>query len=173
MTELQVPKSDDGSVNLNSNGADASIERVAIGKSFPVGWETVSDELTSSREEGHIIFLIVDDYTEYCLWDKYLYDIAPSMGVRPDFRDQNGQPSKDLSSSLKDLPAGDFMVFNIMHTMASDALYGKAGITKPKFEQLPAIYAIKIGKEEGRYVHQAKVEKAEAFMKNVLEYWKE
>lgn len=172
MTEVHGPGSHDGFANLNSSGADASIDRAAIGKPFPVGWETVSDTITSGRNEGHVIFFIVDDYTDYCLWDRYLCHIAPSMGVRPDFRDKNGQTPSDISSPLKDLPAGDFSIYNIMHTMATDALYTKAGITKPTFAQLPAIYAIKIGEEEGRYFHQAKQEKAEAFMKNVLELWK-
>lgn len=64
------------------------------------------------------------------------------------------------------------MVYNIMHTMATDELYGKGGITKPSFEQLPAVYALRIGDPEGRYVLNAREEVAGKFIQNVLNDWK-
>lgn len=149
--------------------SDVSLDREALGTTFPVACATVAKELTAVRSEGFINFIIVDDYTDCCLRGRYLYDIAPSMGAQPNFRDDADKVPDELTPNLKALSTGNFMVFDIMHPMASDALYGKGGISNPTFEQLPAVYAITIGESEGRFILNAQKDRAEAFMKSVLE----
>jgi hypothetical protein len=155
----------EGRANLNSQ--QVIIDRQAIGREFPVGWSTVCDEVTKYRKAGDVIFFMVSDYTDYALWDKFLYDILPNLDQRPDFRKDDGSQQNPRKEYEK-LPVGDYMVFDIMHPIASDALYGKAGITKPSFQQLPAVYAITVGEETGRYVLNAEAQVTESLITNIL-----
>lgn len=130
-------------------------------KTFPVGWGTFDKSLR--KPDGFVHIFVVDDYTSYCLWDHLLCDGVERIGLRPQV---NGWLEHNPKHS--ELPEGNWAPLNIMHTMGTDALYGKAGITKPDFEQLPAVYAVKHGEPEGCYVFNAEIDKAVEFIKEQL-----
>lgn len=148
-----VPSQDLRKESLAGNRLDLSSEI----HTFPVGWGSFSKDLR--KQDGFVDFVVVDDYTDYCLWDKLLYGGVERIGSKPE-----GLPS-DFG---KDLPAGNWRMLNAMHTMATDGVYAQAGITKPTFEQLPAVYCIVHGKTIGRCIFNAQVEKAVEFMKEQL-----
>lgn len=126
------------------------------GNEFPVGWSTFQEDLRLPN--GHITIVVVDDYTSYCLWDELFYGLQ-AIGSKP-----IGWTDK----AAADLPEGKWNMVNAKHSMGSDALYGKAGITKPTFEQLPAVYAITHGSPTGRYVLQVHKDAAVEFIKTQL-----
>ncbi len=77
-------------------------------------------------------FLIIDDYTVYCLWDNFIYEVLPKLKSKP-------QGWKDR---CPEIPEGDWTMAHGMHQIATDNAYLTAGIPKPTFEQLPAIFCL-------------------------------
>ncbi len=124
---------------------------------FPIGWATFDASLR--KPDGFVHIVIVDDYTNYCLWDELLVAL-PEIGSRP--------RGESWEKSHPGLPEGNWGFLHAMHTMATDALYAGAGLTKPSFEDLPAVYAIQHGKRIGKYVWGARGRVGIEFIKNVL-----
>lgn len=124
---------------------------------FPIGWATFDPALRMA--DGFTHFVVVDDYTDYSLWD-LLMEAVPEFGSRP--------KGKSWAELFPQLPEGNWMFLHVMHSMATDGLYAKGGITKPEFEQLPAVYAIQHGKKVGKYVMNADKGTALEFIKAQL-----
>ncbi len=121
---------------------------------FPIGWATFASELR--MPEGFIHFVVVDDYTSHSLWDE-LVPALPQIGSRP--------AGATWEHQHPDLPEGSWAFLHAIHNMASDGLYAKGGITKPTFEQLPAVYAIQHGQSVGHYVLNANIGIAVEFIR--------
>jgi hypothetical protein len=119
---------------------------------FPVNWSTFDPAL--KRADGFVHIVIVDDYTSYCLWDELL-DAIPRLGSRP----------AGMTDRHQGLPPGNWDMLHAMHQKATDGLYAKAGITKPLFRQLPAVYAVKHGEPIGHYVLNTEIDAAVDFIK--------
>jgi hypothetical protein len=118
---------------------------------FPVGWGSFDPSLRG--EAGSVLLVVVDDYTSYGLFDELTFRGFPLIGSKPRGADSPA------------VPEGKWRMVNVMHSMASDRLYAKAGIAKPTFEQLPALYAITQGELIGHCVFNARFEDAVAFIK--------
>lgn len=103
-------------------------------------------------------FVIIDDYTDYCLWDHFLYDILPNLPSRPKAWDDCKQASN--------LPVGEWEMLHGIHQLATPVAFEKAGVPQVSFEQLPAIFCITDEGIVGRY--RTKKEEAEQFLKEHL-----
>ena len=98
-------------------------------------------------------FVIVDDYTSFCLWDEFIYEILPKLPSKP-------QGWKDR---CPEIPEGEWRMRHGMHTMATAGAYEEACIPKPKYEQLPAIFCLTEDGIVGKY--RVTTEQTEAFVK--------
>ncbi len=97
---------------------------------------------------------IIDDYTEFCLWDLVIDEVLPNLKTRP-----SGWNDLPANRRERDLPEGDWTLANGMHTIATDNAYKNAGIRRPAFEELPVMFCVH---EDGRVEEQTRVRSAEA-----------
>jgi len=104
-------------------------------------------------------FVVIEDYTECEVWDGLICRLVPTLPSKPKGWD------RDKGSSL---PEGEWTLACGLHQMATAGAYAGAGITKPRFEQLPAVFCVA---ENGAVVSRFNVdtpEKVLAFIKENL-----
>lgn len=82
-------------------------------------------------------FVIIEDYTHISIWDTMLYRNIPTLPTIP-----QGWLGADDGKRYPGKVEGDWTLSCGWHHMATDGAYEKAGITKPTFEQIPAVYYV-------------------------------
>ncbi len=77
-------------------------------------------------------FFVIEDYTVCTVWDRLILE------------EMLGLPSKPVGWGRTEntLPEGNWTLGHGIHQMATDGAYEKAGIPKPSFEQLPAMFCV-------------------------------
>jgi len=104
-------------------------------------------------------FFVIEDYTECSIWDDLIISAMLKLPSKP----------KDWGRKDNTLPEGDWQLGHGMHQHGTDGAYLKAGIPKPFFEQLPAMFCVE---ESGEIRCELKVmtaEKAVEFIRGHLE----
>ena len=77
-------------------------------------------------------FFIIEDYTSCSIWDTFILESMLTLPSKP----------RGWERPKNTLPEGDWTLACGHHQMASDGAYEKAGIPKPTFEQLPAVFCV-------------------------------
>lgn len=75
--------------------------------------------------------IIVDDYTDFAVWDFFLYTVLPTL---PNI------PKEYVGRAEVHAPEGNWTVAYAMHPHAHPNAYVNAGVPRPEFSQLPAVF---------------------------------
>lgn len=118
---------------------------------FRVGWSGFQKDLLQG--EGFLHFMVVDDYTCKGIWDRLYTEGPAKIGTKP-----------EAFAHISGVPVGRWCMYNVIHPHYSAEWYELGGIFKPRFEDLPAVFAMREGKEFGKYAYWLQYEDALSFM---------